>query len=193
MESETALGPQFRRDDLFSLVEDGHELATHTYSHVESQSVSSADFIREVQRGRLELQQMPGLVVSDNFAYPHSIATLAVKRLIGKCMRSCRAGGNFSGINRGNADLNLLRANPLYGNRERLGSVRHLLRMNQELGGWLIFYTHDVQTSSSPYGCTKELLESVVTLALDASMRILTINEVISLATTQDRACRKRQ
>lgn len=33
--------------------------------------------------------------------------------------------------------------------------------------GWLIFYSHDVETTPSPYGCSPELLRH----ALDAAVR----------------------
>jgi hypothetical protein len=33
--------------------------------------------------------------------------------------------------------------------------------------GWLIFYSHDVETAPSPYGCTPQLLRH----ALDAAVR----------------------
>lgn len=170
-------GEQFRLDDLHGLVADRHELASHTFHHVSSRSTSLGTFVREVLQGRAAMQCLPGLTVSDNFAYPFGAVTAVTKRAVGKRMLSCRS--IYRGVNGPIVDLNLLRANPLYGDTEQLGFVRKLLRTNQERSGWLIFYTHDVQNAPSPYGCTPALLESAVKLALDASMKILTVNEVL--------------
>ena len=170
-------GDQFRLDDLHGLLADRHELASHTLHHVSSRGTSPDAFVQEVLEGRAAMQCLPGLTVSDNFAYPFGAVTAVTKRAVGKKMLSCR--GIYRGVNGPIVDLNLLRANPLYGDAEQLGFVRELLRANQELSGWLIFYTHDVQNAPSPYGCTPALLESAVKLALDASMKILTVNEVL--------------
>ena len=170
-------GDQFRLDDLHCLFADGHELASHTFHHVSSRNTSAGAFVREALEGRAAMQRMPGLSVTDNFAYPFGQVTAVTKRAVGRKMLSCR--GIYHGVNGPVVDLNLLRANSLYGHTEQLGRVRDLLRRNKELGGWLIFYTHDVQQAHSPYGCTPALLESAVQLALESSMRIVTVNQVL--------------
>jgi peptidoglycan/xylan/chitin deacetylase (PgdA/CDA1 family) len=170
-------GDQFRLDDLYGLIADGHELASHTFHHVSSRGTSARAFVQEVLQGRAALRSLSGLTVSDNFAYPFGAVTAATKRAVGKKMLSCR--GIYRGVNGPIVDLNLLRANPLYGGTEQLDFVRRLLVNNAERSGWLIFYTHDVQNTHSPYGCTPALLESAVKLALDSSMKILTVNDVL--------------
>lgn len=170
-------GDLFCLEDLYRLVNDGHELASHTFHHVSSRSTSARAFVQEVLQGRAAMQSLSGLTVSDNFAYPFGAVTAVTKRAVGKKMQSCR--GIYRGVNGPIVDLNLLRANPLYGGTEQLDFVRRLLRNNEERSGWLIFYTHDVQNTHSPYGCTPALLESAVKLALDSSMKILTVNDVL--------------
>ena len=59
------------------------------------------------------MQSIPGLLVSDNFAYPFGAVTPATKWAVGKTMLSCRS--IYRGVNGSVVDLNLLRANPLYG------------------------------------------------------------------------------
>jgi len=118
------------------------------------------------------------LAVSNNFAYPYGAVTAAAKRIVGKEMQSCR--GTYHGVNGPVVDLNLLRANPLYGDTEKLESVRQLLAENEETRGWLIFYTHDVRKNPSAYGCTPELFESVVKMVQERSMKILTVEQVLA-------------
>jgi|SRR5215469_6301393 len=173
-------GDLFRLDDLYRLVDEGHELASHTFHHVSSRDSSPAEYIKEALDGRSAMRSLSGLSVSDNFAYPFGGVTAATKRAVGNVMLSCRS--IFRGVNGAVVDLNLLRANPLYGGIEQLSTVRKLLNTAQELSGWLIFYTHDVQEHPSRYGCTPALLESTVRAALESSMRVMTVTEVLSLA-----------
>ena len=177
MNTTDSTGDQFHLDDLHGLVGDGHELASHTCHHVSSRSLSSAAFVQEVLEGKEGIRRVAGLKVSNNFAYPFGRVTAAVKCAVGKAMRSCR--GSYPGVNGSLVDLSLLRANPLYGDTEKLGLIRRLLQVSQECGGWIIFYTHDVRNIHSPWGCTPALLEAVVKLALSSSMRILTVKEVL--------------
>jgi peptidoglycan/xylan/chitin deacetylase (PgdA/CDA1 family) len=170
-------GDRFNFDDLHRLVDDGHELASHTCHHVSSRGLSAGAFVEEVLKGREAMKQALGLEVSDNFAYPFGRVTAAAKREVGRAMRSCRS--SYPGVNRSVLDLSLLRANSLYGDTENLSLIRRLLQVSQECGGWIIFYTHDVRNIHSPWGCTPALLEAVVKLALSSSMRILTVKEVL--------------
>jgi peptidoglycan/xylan/chitin deacetylase (PgdA/CDA1 family) len=176
--SASRFGEKFRLDDLYALTADGHELASHTLNHVSSRTTSVSAFVQEVREGRAAMQQLPDLTVSNNFAYPFGAVTMAAKRAVGREMLSCR--GTTHGVNGPVVDLNLLRANPLYGEVDRLDCVRSLLSTNEQVRGWLIFYTHDICVSPSPYGCTGTLFESVVRLVREASMKILTVNEVVA-------------
>jgi peptidoglycan/xylan/chitin deacetylase (PgdA/CDA1 family) len=178
MNSTTLSGDQFRIEDLHSLVADGHELASHTYHHISSYSASASRFLVEVRKGLAALQQISGLRVSRNFAYPKGDVTLKAKRALNQEMLSCR--GNYHGINGPIVDLSLLRANPLYGDAGQSDFVRSLIARNEEVNGWLIFYTHDVDNSPSPYGCTPFLLETAITAALSRSMTVLTVADVIT-------------
>jgi peptidoglycan/xylan/chitin deacetylase (PgdA/CDA1 family) len=171
------LGDAFTTNDLYSLVSDGHELATHTFSHISCRRVSASLFRQDVQRGRDAICDL-GLVPSDNFAYPFGEVTINAKGVIGQEMASCR--GTQSGINGPVMDLNLLRANCLYGGSGKLDAADALLSCNREQSGWLIFYTHDVRENPSRYGCTPGLLEEVVSRSLEIGCRVATVAEVLA-------------
>jgi hypothetical protein len=51
--------------------------------------------------------------------------------------------------------------------------------MNERKNSWLIFYTHDVRPQPSRYGCTPELFQAVVALALDRGARLLPVSKVL--------------
>jgi peptidoglycan/xylan/chitin deacetylase (PgdA/CDA1 family) len=176
----TEVGPSFVKEDLYTLVEEGHELASHTYANVHARRMPVQDYLNEVAKGRAVLAQDWGLPVSQNFSYPFGEVTLRVKRGIGQAMRSCR--GITRGLNGPAVDLNLLLANTLYGDEDRLARAETLINENARRKVWLIFYTHDVQPKPTEYGCTPKLFERVVQSAVRSGAQISTVEEVLKLA-----------
>jgi peptidoglycan/xylan/chitin deacetylase (PgdA/CDA1 family) len=178
MGASNELGEQFCLEDLLSAAAHGHEVASHTFAHQSSRRVSLSAFQSDVRKGRDALQGIPSLSSTANFAYPRGEVTLAAKKAVGRQMLSCR--GIYGGLNGPLVDLNLLLANSLYGDIDRLDAVRRLILENEERKTWLIFYTHDVQNGPSRYGCTPRLLESAVQLAVGRSARVLPVAEVLA-------------
>ena len=130
---------------------------------------------------------------SANFSYPFGDVTPAIKKTLGPKLASSRS--IFPGLNGPEIDLNLLKANSLYGGSDgasaenALASAKKLIAENAAQKSWLIFYTHDVQPQPSPYGCTPDLLRSVVSYAAASSgrgaasqngTRILTIQDALT-------------
>lgn len=178
MNTRNELGEQFRMDDLEGVVRDGHEAASHTFNHPSARRVGLSTFQKEVKRGREAIREAIGPAASANFAYPHGAATFGAKPSVGREMMSCR--GTVAGINGRLTDLNLLRANSLYGDTDRLTEAQQLVLENERRQGWLIFYTHDVQRNPSPYGCTPELLAEVARFVEKRQSTVLTVAEVLA-------------
>jgi peptidoglycan/xylan/chitin deacetylase (PgdA/CDA1 family) len=178
MNTSTVSGEQARLNDMDALLAEGHELGCHTYSHVSCRERSPIAFEDEVLRGRTSLFQMTG---SDpaNFAYPYGHVSVRSKGVIGSHMTSCR--GIYGGINEVTVDLNLLRANSMYGDLDGLPRIATLVAKNVEQKGWLLLYTHDVREDPSPFGCTPALLEAAVLLALETGCQIATVKKVIDI------------
>jgi peptidoglycan/xylan/chitin deacetylase (PgdA/CDA1 family) len=189
MNTSGELGDQFHADDLHSVIEKGHELGNQTFHHSSSRSLSLSAFRDDVERGEKALKDLTG-VEATNFAYPYGHATLRSKKTLGPTLTSSRS--NFSGLNGPDIDLNLLRANRLYGGLEQLKSAEELILENVAQKSWLLFYTHDVRPQPSAYGCTATLLESVVSFAARSGSRILTVQEVLAEVGAQN-ACTKGQ
>lgn len=178
MNTETELGEQFVAEDVHRLIEDGHELACHTFSHLSGRAVPSSAFGKDVDLGRKAMEDVAGVSDSGNFAYPFGHVTLMTKRSLGP--RMCSSRSIFSGLNGPDVDLNLLRANSLYGGEDQLDKAKNLILENEKKKNWLIFYTHDVRPNPSPYGCTPSLLESTVSFAIERGCRILTVKAALA-------------
>jgi peptidoglycan/xylan/chitin deacetylase (PgdA/CDA1 family) len=177
IDTKNDLGEQFNRLDLEILLKEGHELASHTYSHVSCRRRSVSVFAAEVRKGWQTLTETVGPEVSKNFAYPFGEVTFAAKRDTAALMRSCR--GTYAGVNTGWIDLNLLRANCLYGGISQFVKAKELIVANRKAKSWLIFYTHDVRGNPSRFGCTPELLKTALSCALDHGSEILTVEQVM--------------
>ncbi|HME34273.1 MAG TPA: polysaccharide deacetylase family protein [Candidatus Sulfotelmatobacter sp.] len=171
------LGELFVADDLGPLLENGHELGSQTFHHSSCRSVSLAAFRSDVQEGMKAVEQVTGHN-STNFAYPYGHVTLRSKKTLGPAMSSSRSV--IPGFNGPEIDLNLLKANRLYGDIEQSEHVEDLILQNQKQKTWLIFYTHDVRPSPSEYGCTPALLEFAVSCAAKSGSRILTVGSVLT-------------
>jgi peptidoglycan/xylan/chitin deacetylase (PgdA/CDA1 family) len=183
MNTSNELGEHFSSDDLDSLHEKGHELANHTFGHTSCRSVSCAEFRQDVETGRKAVSQLTGRYRA-NFAYPFGDVTLQAKKTLATLLPSAR--GIVSGFNGPEIDLNLLRANKLYGDLDGVKRVEQLILDNKEQKSWLIFYTHDVRPKPSTVGCTPELLQMAVSCAVLAGCRILTVRDALAEIAVQN-------
>lgn len=170
-------GRLFSIQDLCDLIADGHELACHTYSHIGSLSTNSRKFKLDVVRNSQELSRLLSSQNLDNFSYPHGEVTIWAKRYLKRIFLSCR--GIEGGINIGKVDLNLLLANRLYSAGGDINSIKELIAKNAEMKGWLIFYTHDVASLPSSWGCTPEYFAETLKEAIRSGADVLSIREAI--------------
>jgi len=177
MNASNELGDLFVADDLRPLLEKGHELGSQTFQHSSCRSVSLTTFRKDVQKGMKAVEQLAGHN-STNFAYPYGHVTLRSKKNLGRVLTSSR--GIIPGLNGPEADLNLLRANRLYGDVGGSQQIEELVAQNVKQKSWLIFYTHDVRPKPSEYGCTPALFEFAVSCAAKSGSRILTVEQVLA-------------
>ena len=179
MGTSNELGDLLTWEDIESLLSDGHELGSHTFSHCSGRNVSPDVFERDALLGREVIRRMTGCDAG-SFAYPYGHVIVRLKKRLGAQMDSCR--GIYGGLNWPSADLNLLRANSLYGDADQCERVKSLLVDSERPGGWLIFYTHDVRRHPSPFGCTPALLEKTIEMTMENGFRISPVAEVVGLA-----------
>lgn len=172
--SSNEVGELFVKEDLDELQEKGHEIGSQTFHHSSCRRVSISAFETDVREGLKAIEHLSG-DQPRNFAYPYGHVTLRSKKKLEPLLASGRSV--IPGLNGPEIDLNLLRANSLYGSLEGSSRLEGLIRRNAEKKAWLIFYTHDVRANPSQYGCTPVLFELAVSQALRSSARILTIGE----------------
>jgi peptidoglycan/xylan/chitin deacetylase (PgdA/CDA1 family) len=152
----------------------GHEIGCHTLSHLRAADTKPAAFQDDLIANNSALSDRFG-IAARSFAFPYGSVTPTAKAAAGALYSTSRT--TRAGINRGTFDANLLRGNSIYGSSFS-EAVRSLVGDCASRGGWLIFYTHDVATMHSQYGCAPEVLVELVALAKARGCDILPVAEV---------------
>jgi peptidoglycan/xylan/chitin deacetylase (PgdA/CDA1 family) len=170
----TEVGDIASFDDLKIAAKVGHELGCHTYNHLNTWKTNTETFMQSVEKNNRELgKYMPGTDFK-TFSYPISVPRFSMKHRLEKYFLCCRGGGQT--INKGSADLNLLKAYFIdKRNNFDFEAVRKIIDYNTVQNGWLIFATHDVTDHPSPYGCTPQFFQKVVEYASQSGSLILTV------------------
>jgi peptidoglycan/xylan/chitin deacetylase (PgdA/CDA1 family) len=176
-------GEHFAPEDLEHLLADGHDLGSHTYSHISSRRSKPEAFCADVARGERALDPWRDPSRAGHFAYPYGEITFLAKARIGSSMRSCRS--IMPGIMTSSADLSMLPANSIYARDFDPQLIEQMLSPAQLRRGWVIFYTHDVRESPSDFGCTPRQLEFVVRQAVRVlGARVMTMSEAVESLTS---------
>lgn len=176
--SPSVSGPLASREDLVSLLQDGHELGCHTFEHLDGRRSTVESFERSIEANRVALaSSVPGATF-ETFAYPLNGPVLNIKRAVGGHFVGCRGGGQT--FNAGAIDLNLLKAYFLdWRSRKSLEAVAEVIERNAAARGWLIFATHDVTGEPSRYGCEPEFFDDVVRRSVRSGARVLPMKQVL--------------
>ena len=177
MGQQSSRGEIYNAEDLRVLIEKGHELACHTFSHLYCPRAKTSEVQRECERNWRAAAEALGGYRLRNFAFPSGGVTLSAKSALASIYDSCRTVER--GINCNPVDLGFLRANPVY-SCGPISELHRLLDKNVEQAGWLIFYTHDVSHRPSSVGCTPGYFREILCSAVASGASIMTVAEAIS-------------
>lgn len=176
-------------EDLVAVARSGHEIGCHGFQHVDYQSIGIDRVRADLNRNQRFLEDAGLTTERMSFAYPFGCIDPRIKREIGRRYASAR--GVVGGSQVGTIDLNLLRATPLYSSRLDERSVAELIDGNADAGGWLIFFTHEVEPTPGTYGCTPDLLMQAVRRAVATGSEVRPVTEVLAMAVTPRERNRK--
>lgn len=171
------LGPMFGHDDVRDAHRRGHEIACHTLGHLDCGRTGTALLLRDVEANSRALSALTDGGTPTNFAFPFGAISFSAKRALARRFSSCR--GTSPGINAGIADFADLRANRVSQFAGCAGSFRALIDAVRARDGWVLFYTHDVTPTPTPYGCTPAQLDAIVAYAA-ATAAVLPVRGVIA-------------
>jgi peptidoglycan/xylan/chitin deacetylase (PgdA/CDA1 family) len=171
------MGQMFDHEDLCAAHLAGHEIACHTHTHLDCRISTKRSILAAIDNNSVALSSVIEGLVPTNFAYPYGMLSPMAKRVLGPRFLSCR--GVREDINHGIIDLAELLAVSVCSSVFDERKMRWLIDRNRLVGGWLIFYTHDVVDAPSPFGCKPGELETVVAYA-SKHTTILPVRNVVA-------------
>jgi len=169
-----------RADAIVELHRRGHEIGCHTFSHSPATDLGAAQLAAEIEKNRRYLLGLDPSIRVDNFAYPYGLGSVWRKTQLAKTFRSSR--GIIPGINSGVVDLQYLRSTPLVNDHIDIDGIDRTFDELAATNGWLIFYSHDVATEPSPYGCTPALLRHALDAAAKHGVAVMTVADALLAA-----------
>jgi peptidoglycan/xylan/chitin deacetylase (PgdA/CDA1 family) len=165
------------RHDIENLISNGHEIGDHTYSHLRAFEVSDEEYEKSILMNREKMDALFAGYEFRSFAYPYGSVTPNKKRIVRKYYNIAR--GIEGGLNKSYMDTLLLKSYHLAGNKDRLGFYSGLIDNAIEQNSWLIFFTHEVQTNPTEFGCDLILFESLINYCISKDLIIKTISDLI--------------
>ncbi|QEN85038.1 polysaccharide deacetylase family protein [Labrys sp. KNU-23] len=167
------------REGCESLRRQGHEIGCHTFSHRKVARLGRKQLEQDLERNETYLDAIDPQEQRRNFAYPYNAGSFANRRVFDARFTTCRAGGER--INRGAVNPSFLSGMEI---RQPEEHARNLTGRVDELvaePGWLIFFTHDIATTPTNFGCTPETFERLVTYALAKGSTVLPVRDALAL------------
>jgi len=160
-------------EDYRRLAEAGHEIACHTYSHLDCGKASGAEAADEAERNAQAFAAW-GAGAPATFAYPYGDVAAGPKGALAPRFGLMRA--LHHGLIEKGCDLNQAPAVGVEGPEgEALG--HRWLAAAVRRRAWLILYTHDVRPRPSPWGCTPDTLARLIDQALADKVEVVTVAE----------------
>lgn len=160
-------------EDARRLHEAGHEIACHTYSHLDCGQSSRAATLEDVNRNAESLVAW-GAGEPVSFAYPYGDVAAPAKTALSGRFKTLRA--LHHGLITNGADLNQTPAVGIEGeDGEAVANV--WLDKAKARTAWLILYTHDVADRPSQWGCTTDALGRLIDRALADGFDVVTVAE----------------
>jgi peptidoglycan/xylan/chitin deacetylase (PgdA/CDA1 family) len=170
---EAPMGVCAEATDYRDLQAAGHEIACHTYSHLDCGRATGAQAFADVERN-IETLKAWGLGEPATFAYPYGDVGFGPKRALASRFAVLRA--LHPGVIELGTDLNQAPAVGIEG-ADGEAVARRWMSEARARDAWVVLFTHDVQPTPSPWGCTGEALARLVDEALASDFEIVTLAE----------------
>jgi len=166
------LGLHMSQDDVIAAYKNGHEIADHSYSHIDGQQVSTDEFLADIEKNQEALKAL-GLPPSRNFAYPYGCVSPKLKARLAQKFELAR-GIHNPALDVANAPLDtaLLPAMRMY-SEQTIDDIIAAIDKLENAPQWLNLFTHDVRDRPSAYGCTPNDMARVIKAIKASGARVM--------------------
>ena len=165
--------------DLAALTAAGHEVGAHSYAHQRAPTLGAMALAQDAKRNAAALAPLLDHRMS-SYAYPYGEVSPRAKAAMGA--RFATARGIRPGVNAGMIDLAQLRAVPLEHRRWVACEIDAAVERAAEAPGWVIFFTHDVSETPSPFGCTPAMLDYTLERLAGAGIETIPVRQAMARA-----------
>ena len=166
--------------DIVALHRRGHEIGCHTFSHRRACDLDAASLTAEIEQNSRYLRSVDPSINIENFAYPFGYGSFGAS---GSSVNGVPVlPQHHAGREQRHVDPQFLRAMPLIDRNIDRDAIERALDETQINNGWLIFYSHDVAETPSPYGCSPALLNHALEAASRRKIRGLNMAEALLCA-----------
>lgn len=138
----------------------GHEIGLHSHGHRAAATMRPAAFAADLAANRARLRRLLPDLRKETYAYPYGLCGLMQKRHLATTVRASRSVQ--AGINTGRMDLDFIKAVEISARIIDAERLDRWLDQVEAARGWLVFFTHDVSDTPSPYGASIAMLARVV-------------------------------
>lgn len=160
------------RGGCLELFRRGHEIGGHTFTHRRVRSYGKS-LSADLERNADYLSDAGITRPASNFAFPYNAAWPLARRELARRYQTCRGAGEA--INRGPVDPLMLQSVEIRQPEDHARGLTAWIDDTVKNPGWLIFFTHDVTETPTPYGCTPATFEHLVGYARERGCNILTV------------------
>jgi peptidoglycan/xylan/chitin deacetylase (PgdA/CDA1 family) len=167
------MGDYASQDQIMAASRAGHEIACHTYSHLDCAQVSGVVVARDIARNSATLMDW-GAPEPTSFAYPFGDVGAAAKLAAAERFTFSRA--LHRGVVNTGSDLNQAPAIGIEGEAGEKLAMRWMDKAHDQLG-WVILFTHGVEAEHTPFGATADGFSRLVGAAVAREFDVVTIAE----------------
>jgi peptidoglycan/xylan/chitin deacetylase (PgdA/CDA1 family) len=165
------MGPYASEAQVVAASRAGHEIACHTYSHLDCGQADGRAIAQDLARNSAALISW-GAPEPATFAYPFGDVSVAAKRAASERFVLSRA--LHHGLINTGCDLNQAPAVGVEGEHGEALARRWLDKAFAHKS-WVILFTHGVEASPTPFGASAESFSRLVSEAIGRDFEIVTI------------------
>lgn len=166
----------YDRADLEALQAAGHEIGCHSYAHQPAPDLADEALIEDTRRNAAFLQPFGG---ATSYAFPYGAVSPRSKHFHMHRFDSLR--GVHPGFNQGRIDLAQLSTVSLESRLFAKDVIADAIACIKREGGWLVFHTHDVSETPTPYGSTPQALDWTLGQVSRAGIPVLPMRDALKV------------
>lgn len=161
-------------DDMRRVAEAGHEIACHSYSHLDCGQATGERVADDLDLNGAMLSDWGVAQHLETFAYPYGDVGFPAKAEAAQ--RFSLSRGLHHGLIEEGVDLNQAPAVGIEG-EDGEATARRWLRRALDRTAWVILFTHGVDDRPSPFGAAADALKSLLDEALALGFEVVTAAE----------------